>query len=128
LLIGLGVGRLRGRLRDPQVRIGRLSTTRLRLISSLMFVAVGIQMIVLALIGKASQAPGIQRDLGLWLSQRANWIVEHVSTGAGWALVLLALGLTGALTVRALRRGPGPVLAQPLLSTDPERERESHDG
>jgi hypothetical protein len=42
--------------------------------------------------------------------------------------VLLALALTGALTVRALRRGPRAVLAQPLLSTDPDRERESHDG
>lgn len=128
LLVGLGAGRLRGHLRDPRLSIGRLNTTRLRLISSLMFFAVGVQMIVLALLGKASQAPGIQRALGLWLSGRATWLVEHVSIGAGWALVLLALGLTALLTMRALRRGPRPVLAQRLLTPDPDCEKETHDG
>lgn len=128
LLVGLGAGRLRGRLRDPWVRIGRLGTMRLRLISSLMFFAVGVQMIVLALIGKASQAPGIQRAFGLWLNQRANWVVEHISSGAGWALVLFALGLTAVLTVRALRRGSSPVLAQRPLTTYTDCEKEVHDG
>jgi cytochrome c-type biogenesis protein len=130
ILAGLGFRRLRNRMRDPQVRIGTLRTTRLRLISALMFGAVGVQMIVLALLDKASQAPAIQKQFGIWLSQRAAWVVEHVPTSAGWALVLAALALTAALSARALHSSPSAAPAAPVAPTHPHHcsHEEDHDG
>jgi cytochrome c-type biogenesis protein len=112
LLAGLGVEKLRGNLRDSHLALrfgGRtVATTLTRLISSLMFFALGIGVIVLALTGRAQDAPAAQQALGRWLNDFATRLVDVVPNGFGWAIVIALL--TGTLVggVRALRRPAGP--------------------
>jgi cytochrome c biogenesis protein CcdA len=69
-------GRLRGRLRDPHLRL-RLGAylkpiTLSRLIGTVLFGAFGVLFIALALTGNAESAPGFQRTLGLWVGRLAH--------------------------------------------------------
>ena len=106
LLAGVGVQRLRGRVRDPRLTLqlaGRqLRTTLARLVSAGMFFALGIGVIVLALTGQARTAPAAQEAFGRWLADLADELVAVVPTGAGWALVLGLLALVVFGAVRAL--------------------------
>jgi cytochrome c biogenesis protein CcdA len=108
LLSALGIGHLRGRLRDPSLTLRlagrRVHTTAARLIGGGMFIALGILMIFLALSGNASTAPGFQKSFGRWLTARSNELVTAMPSAVGWALVLSLLALVAYLGVRALRR------------------------
>lgn len=99
-----GVGRIRDRLRDPEVVVrlaGReLKTTRLRLAAALAFLALGALMIFLALSGRADTAPAFQASLGRWLEGGAGWLAELIPLALGWALVL---GFALILVVLAAR-------------------------
>lgn len=73
-----------------------------RLVSSLMFFALGIAVIVLALTGEARNAPAAQRAFGRWLDRVSTTIVDAVPAGVGWLIVLGLLGVTVAGAVRTI--------------------------
>ena len=104
LLAGVGVQRLRGRVRDKRITlrlVGRtLRTTLARAVSAAMFFVLGIGVIVLALTGNARSAPAAQEAFGRWLNAAADRLVDVIPTGAGWALVL---GLLVAVAYGAFR-------------------------
>lgn len=115
LLSALGIGRLRGRLRDPALTLRlagrRIQTTATRLVGGVTFLVLGALLITLALTGNARSAPGAQKAFGRWLTARASDIAAAVPPGAGWALVLaLAAGVT-YLGIRALRHPPSGATA-----------------
>ena len=108
LLSALGIGKLRGRIRDPRMRFTlagrRIRTTASRLVGGVTFLILGAGLIVLATTGNARSAPDAQQDFGRWLTALANDVSEAIPAGAGWALMLsVAAGVT-YLSVRALRR------------------------
>ena len=112
LLSAFGIGRLRGRLRDPGLTLRvagrRVQTTVMRLVGGTMFLALGALLILLALTGNARTAPDAQKTFGRWLTARADDISTAVPSALGWALVL---GLAVAVMyfgVRALRRPDPP--------------------
>jgi cytochrome c biogenesis protein CcdA len=123
LLSALGVGRLRGRLRDPALSfraLGRpVTTTVMRLIGGVTFLSLGAGMIALALTGNARTAPDTQKTFGRWLNARANEISDAIPYAAGWALVLVLAGIVAFATVRALRHPPGPAEVAPAGGADP---------
>lgn len=110
LLSALGIGKLRGRLRDPQMSFalaGRtVRTTLTRLVGGVMFLAIGAGLITLALTGNARTAPDLQKSFGRWLTARANDLSNLIPAGAGWALMLAVMAIVGYLAVRTLRHAP----------------------
>ena len=108
LLSAFGIGRLRHRLRDPQLALHlagrRIQTTVARLAGGLSFLVLGALMIALALTGNASSAPGAEKAFGRWLTARANDIATAVPSAVGWALVAGLAGLVLYLGIRAIRR------------------------
>jgi cytochrome c-type biogenesis protein len=117
LLSAAGIGRLRGRLRDPRVAFSvlghRIRMTVSRLVGGSAFIILGTYVLVLAFTGEAKTAPGFQRAFGNWLRARATDLNSAVPTGAGWALMLaIALAVT-YLAVRSLRH-PAPATSTPL--------------
>jgi cytochrome c-type biogenesis protein len=117
LLSAAGIGRLRGRLRDPRVSfsvIGRtVRSTVSRLVGGGAFVVLGAGLIALALTGNARTAPGAQKEFGQWLTARANDLNDVIPSGAGWVL-MLALGAGIAYAgVRSLRH---PQVALPAAA------------
>lgn len=111
LLAAAGIGRLRGRLRDPAVAfsvLGReLRASVSRLVGGLAFIALGGALIALALTGNARTAPDAQKDFGQWLNAGANDLNELIPAGGGWALMLLLSAGVIYLSARALRH-PAP--------------------
>ena len=109
LLSAVGIGRLRPRLRDPRVSVAlagrRIHTTVSRLVGGGAFVLLGGVLITLAMTGNARTAPDAQKDLGRWLTARANDLNDLIPAGAGWALMLTLAAGVAYLSVRALRRG-----------------------
>lgn len=107
LLSAMGIGRLRGRLRDPKVRLrlaGRqIQSTATRLAGGTMFIVLGALLITLALTGNASSAPGVQKAFGRWLSEQAGDITAAVPAVAGWAVVVSLTVSAAYFGVRALR-------------------------
>ena len=105
LLTAAGVGRIRGRLRDPAITLrlaGRgLQTTRLRLGAALTFLVLGALMIVLALSGQADSAPAFQAEFGRWLNARAMWLSEHTPMLVGWGFVIAFALLLVVLVARS---------------------------
>jgi cytochrome c-type biogenesis protein len=110
LLSALGVGRLRGRLRDRAVEVRlagrRIHTTVARLTGGVTFLLFGALMIALALTGNASSAPGVQKAFGRWLTALANDIVTAVPPAVGWALVLALAATVIYSSARAWHRPP----------------------
>lgn len=107
LVSAAGIGRLRERLHDPRISFelaGRhVRTTVSRLVGGLSFMALGALMIALALSGNARTAPDAQKTFGRWLSARANDLNDAISTGVGWALMLVLAAAVIYLSARALR-------------------------
>ena len=98
LLAALVVGKARRRLRDPRVvlRVGRYvkATSVSRLAGSFVLAGFGLVLIVLALAGRAEDAPGFQKSFGAWLTglaARAGDIPNVVAWPllAAFALLLL---------------------------------------
>lgn len=123
VLAGMGVHKLRGRVRDPglNLRLGRrrLATTLTRLVSSLMFFALGIGVIALALTGEARNAPAAQRAFGRWLNDLSTGIVDIVPAGLGWVIVLGLLAATILGAIHALRRPGSPSEPGPAPTCHP---------
>jgi cytochrome c-type biogenesis protein len=114
LLSAAGIGKLRGRLRDPKVVFSlagrRVRMTLSRMVGGIAFIALGTYVIVLAVTGEAKTAPGFQKAFGQWLAARASDLNSAVPARVGWALMLsVALGVS-YLAVRSLRR-PAPAAA-----------------
>lgn len=129
LLSALGVGRLRGRLRDPRLsfaiagRVVRMSLSRL--VGGVSFVLLGTALIALAMTGNARTAPAAQRDVGRWLTSVANDLSDLVPSAAGWPLMLSLAGLVTYWSVRALRRPmPAAVPPRPCCEQPPVPPRE----
>lgn len=112
LLSAFGIGRLRGRLRDPGLTLRvagrRVRTTVMRLVGGGMFLVLGVLLILLALTGNARTAPDAQKTFGRWLTARANDISTAVPSAVGWALVLALAAAVMYFGVRALRRPDPP--------------------
>ena len=106
LLAGMGVQKLRGRVRDPRMEFDilglRVATTLTRLVSSVMFFVLGIVVIALAITGEARNAPAAQRAFGRWLNDVSTTIVDAVPPGVGWVIVLALLGATIVGATRAI--------------------------
>ena len=116
LLSAMGIGRLRGRLRDPRVGfrlLGReVQTSVMRLVGGTAFLLLGAGMIALAETGNARTAPDAQKAFGQWLNARANDLNSVVPSGVGW-VAMLAIGTAVAYAgVRALRQ-PAVATAAP---------------
>lgn len=131
LLSALGVGRLRERLRDPQLDLAllgrRVRTTASRLAGGLAFVLLGATLIALALTGNARTAPDAQKDVGQWLTARADELSGAVPPGAAWALMLVLAGGVAVLSARALRHpAPAAVPAPPAACCE-DHHFPSHD-
>ena len=91
------VSRLRGRVRDPRLRLRLGSYTKRitasRLVGSLVFAGFGVLFIVLALTGNADTAPGFQQTLTRWMSHVATWL-DDIPNAVAWpALAAVALAL-----------------------------------
>src|SRR6266545_1848234 len=110
LLSAAGIGRLRGRLRDPRLAFSvggrRVHTTLSRLVGGVAFLGLGGLMIALALTGNARTAPAAQKTFGRWLTARANDLNDAVGPGVGWVLMLALAALVAYLSARALRHRP----------------------
>jgi cytochrome c-type biogenesis protein len=108
LLSAFGIGKLRGRLRDPKLELSlagrQIRTTASRLVGGIAFIGLGAMLIVLALSGNARTAPGFQKDFGRWLNARASELANTIPSGAGWGLMLAMAGAVAYFGVRALRR------------------------
>jgi cytochrome c biogenesis protein CcdA len=108
LLSAAGIGKLRGRLRDPKVTFTlagrRIRSSLSRLVGGVAFIVLGVWLIVVAVTGNARNAPGFQKEFGRWLSQGATDLNSLIPTGVGWALMLATAMLVAYLGVRALRR------------------------
>jgi cytochrome c-type biogenesis protein len=108
LLSAAGIGRVRGRLRDPALTFrlaGRnVQTTVSRLAGGVMFLLLGGLLITLAVTGNARTAPEAQKAFGRWLNARATDILGVVPPGAGWAIVLGLVATVAYFGIRALRR------------------------
>lgn len=108
LLSAAGIGRVRGRLRDPAFTLrlaGRtIRTTASRLAGGVMFLLLGGLLITLAVTGNARTAPDAQKTFGRWLNARATDILSVVPPGAGWALVLGLAAAVAYFGIRAMRR------------------------
>lgn len=106
LLSALGIGRLRGRLRDPQIGVvvagvrHRLPLSRL--VGGVTFIGLGATLIALALTGNARTAPDAQKQFGRWLSARADDVIGLVPSAVGWALMVALLAATTVVGLRAL--------------------------
>lgn len=133
LLSAFGIGRLRNRLRDPQLTMRfaglHVRTTASRLVGGVTFILLGGLLIALALAGNSRSAPGAQKAFGQWLAARASEIVDVVPTGIGWALVLALTLSIVYLTNRALRRPLAAVSASGAPALPPSSccdEPDSH--
>ncbi len=91
LPVAFAVGRVRGRVRDPQIvlRLGDYAKwiTVTRLAGSALFGLFGLLFIVLALTGRAETAPGFQRSLGAWLGNAAARVGD-VPNAVAWPLLV----------------------------------------
>lgn len=116
LLSALGVGRLRRRLRDPEITLRlagrRVQTTVARLVGGAAFLLLGALMITLALTGNASSAPGAEKAFGRWLTARANDLTSVVPSAVGWVLVVALAASVVYFAARALRRPATPPSAR----------------
>lgn len=114
LLSAAGIGKLRGRLRDPALTLGlaghRVRTTASRLVGGIGFMVLGGLLIVLAATGNARTSPSLQKSFGRWLTARADQLATAVPSLVGWVLMLALVLAVIALTVRALRHRPADVL------------------
>lgn len=114
LLSAAGIGRLRGRLRDPALTLTlagrRIRTTASRMAGGISFLLLGGLMILLALTGNARTAPGFQKAFGRWLTARADSLANAVPSLVGWAVMLALVLAVIWVTVRSLRRRPAHVL------------------
>lgn len=131
LLSALGIGRLRRRLRDPDVTLrlpGRqIRTTVARLAGGVGFLVLGAAMIALALTGSASSAPGAEKAFGRWLTALGSDLTRAVPSALGW-IVVSALALTVLyLSARALRRPPAPRPAADIPALQPSTSAEELD-
>jgi len=103
LLAALVAGKARGRLRDPGVvlRVGRYvkRTSVSRLVGSVVLAGFGLVLIVLALTGRAEDAPGLQKSFGAWLA-RLVARADEIPNAVAWPL-LAVFGLL--LLYRVLR-------------------------
>ena len=108
LLSAAGIGKLRGRLRDPKVSLtlaGRQIRSSLsRLVGGVAFIVLGVWLIVVALSGNARNAPGFQKAFGRWLDGVATDLNSLIPAGVGWALMLATAMVVAYFGVRALRR------------------------
>jgi cytochrome c-type biogenesis protein len=108
LLSAAGIGKLRGRLRDPRIAFSlagrQVRMTLSRLVGGIAFIALGTYVIVLAVTGEAKTAPGFQKAFGQWLAARASDLNSAVPAGVGWALMLTAALGVSYLALRSLRR------------------------
>ncbi|MHB8491116.1 MAG: cytochrome c biogenesis CcdA family protein [Solirubrobacteraceae bacterium] len=109
-------GRLRGRVRDPQLRL-RLGShvkaiTLSRLTGTVVFSAFGVLFITLALSGNAENAPGFQRTMGRCMAQLAHHLatLPNVVT---WPLIALALLLFAYLVLKPRTKRAKQTDAQP---------------
>jgi cytochrome c-type biogenesis protein len=132
LLSAAGVGKLRGRLRDPKLRFNlagrRVRTTVSRVAGGVAFMALGVLLVALALTGNARTAPDAQKTLGRWLAARASDLNELVPTGVGWALTLVLAAAVAYVSIRALRR-PAVAASPPVEGASggkPDNEKENH--
>ena len=94
LPLSFAAGRLRGRIRDPQLKL-RLSgyvkkITLTRLVGSVLFAAFGILFIALALTGNAENAPAFQRTAGIWVGRVAHNLVS-LPNMVTWPTIIAAL-------------------------------------
>jgi cytochrome c-type biogenesis protein len=126
LLSAAGIGKLRGRVRDPQVAFSlagrRVRMTLSRLVGGVAFIGLGGVLVWIALTGNARNAPGFQKAFGRWLNARATDLNAFVPAGVGWTLMLaLVLGIA-YLSVRSLRR-PAPA---PATAVSPRTCCETH--
>ena len=117
LLSAAGVGKLRGRLRDPKVACSvlgrRIRMTLSRLVGGIAFITLGTYVLVLAFTGEAKTAPGFQKAFGNWLRARATDLNSAVPAGAGWAVMLTLALAVGYLALRSLR-DPAPATSTPV--------------
>jgi cytochrome c-type biogenesis protein len=108
LLSAAGVGKLKGRLRDPRLSFAvlghRVRMTLSRLVGGVAFLLLGSYVLVLAVTGEARTSPDFQKAFGRWLSARASEISAAVPDGVGWALMLVVAALVSYLAIRALVR------------------------
>lgn len=122
LLSAAGIGKLRGRLRDPAVAIGlagrRIRTTVSRLVGGISFMILGGLLIALATTGDARAVPGFQKAFELWLTARADDLATAVPSLVGWVLMLALVLAVIALSIRALR--PHPSQALTTIENDKE--------
>lgn len=116
LLSAAGIGKVRGRLRDPRIRLrlagGQVRLTLSRLVGGIAFILLGSYIIVLALTGEARTAPGFQKEFGRWLAARATDLNAAVPGGVGWALMLAVLLGVSYVAVRSLHH-PTPAAGLP---------------
>lgn len=117
LLSAAGIGKLRGRLRDPRLRFelaGRqIRTTVSRLVGGVAFMALGTLLIALALTGNARTAPDAQKTFGRWLNARATDLNDVISPGVGWALMLVLAAVVIYVSARAMRRPHDDTTSEP---------------
>jgi len=117
LLSAAGIGKLRGRVRDPQLTFSlagrRIRTTVSRLVGGTAFMGLGAVLIALALTGNARTAPDAQKTFGRWLTARANDLSAAIPAGAGWALMLVIAASVTYLSLRTLRH---PQVAMPAAT------------
>lgn len=123
LLSAAGIGKLRGRVRDPKVAFAMLGrqvkTSVSRLVGGVTFIGLGALLITLAVTGNARRAPDAQKDFGQWLNVRATELNDLVPAGVGWVLMLALVAGIVYVSVRALRRPvAAPVAVAPLSSHD----------
>ncbi len=106
LLSAAGVGKLKGRLRDPRLTFSvlgrRVRMTLSRLVGGIAFLLLGSYVLVLAVTGEARTSPDFQKAFGRWLTARADQISAAVPESVGWALMLVVAALVSYLVVRAL--------------------------
>ncbi len=129
LLSAAGIGRLRGRFRDPALNLSlaghMVRTTLSRLVGGVGFMILGGALIVLAITGEARTSPGFQKAFGRWLTARANDLATAVPSSVAWVLMLVLAVAVIALSVRTLRRRPAPSSrsSQVLTATENHKER-----
>jgi cytochrome c biogenesis protein CcdA len=100
-------GRLRGRVRDPQLRL-RLGArvkeiTLSRLTGAVVFGAFGVLFITLALSGNAENAPAFQRTMGRWVAQLAHHF-SSLPNALTWPLIAATLLLFAYLVLKPRSR------------------------
>jgi cytochrome c-type biogenesis protein len=103
--IALLAGRVRGRVPDPKLTL-RIAgyTKRLtasRLVGSVLFGALGLLFIALALTGNSETAPAFQETLGVW-ARRVGARVDDVPNAVAFPLLAAAVA---AFAYTALRKG-----------------------